>query len=332
MQGGKKLRKKWPKGTAGYFVTSRVPVVEMSWTVERVRSYVFSNVHKFDSINYIYVLDTGGHLSHVLSIKEVYRCSVKTLISKAGVGGHSIIKVSPNVDKRRVSHAALKHRIKAVPVVEDGVFLGVVPSDSILSILHKETQEGYSHLAGVRKPKRGFDGVLEASIKESFLSRIPWLLFGLFGGILLASVIGVFEETLRKDLLLAAFLPLVVYISNATGMQVQTLFIRDLASGKSFSFSKYISRQFLVSFLIAIVLSLIVFVVSLLGWSAGHTAYVVAISVFLTINAAVFFALLVPLLIEKMRMDPAVGSGPFVTILQDGMSVVVYFAIASLLL
>ena len=141
------------------------------------------------------------------------------------------VTVRTSTDQERVAHLALKYNIKAVPVVsKDHTFLGVVPSDKILEILNREHTEDVLRFAGVRhKHSPVQDVLLDQSPLTHVKSRLPWLVIGLLGGVLAAFVIGIFEETLAHELLLAAFIPAIVYMADAVGSQTQMLFVRALA-------------------------------------------------------------------------------------------------------
>jgi magnesium transporter len=188
-------------------------------------------------------------------------------------------------------------------------------------------------LATVKKAREArTDNVVDLPLKISFEHRFPWLFLGLLGGILAAKIVGVFEATLEKNLTLAAFIPLIVYMSDAVGTQMEAFVIRDLAIRDDFNFGRYLRRQLRVLFLIALVISLGVLVLSWLLYQDWGVSKVLAIALFFSVISAVFTGLLIPYFFSAFRLDPANASGPIATVIQDILSVVIYFSVASWLL
>lgn len=176
------------------------------------------------------------------------------------------------------------------------------------------------------------DDVLHQTIWQSFRHRIPWLTAGLFGGLLAAVVIDNFEKVISQNLILAAFIPLIVYMADAVGTQMESFVIRDLALNPKIIFSRYFFKHFLVTACIGFCISLVLFLASLIIYDNYQISLVLAISLFLAILTSLVTGLLIPYFFGKFRFDPADASGPIATIIQDILSVLVYFSIASFLL
>lgn len=182
------------------------------------------------------------------------------------------------------------------------------------------------------KPGDGLDNVMRLSFKKSFKHRFPWLMIGLLGGILAAHIVTSFENVLSENLILAAFIPLIVYMSDAVGTQMEAFVIRDTALHSHLNFVKYFFKHFLVTAFIASILGLTLFVYSLIFNKETKISIVLSISMFLSVLSSVLTGLLLPRLFTKLKLDPANASGPVATILQDILSVLLYFSIASSLL
>lgn len=319
-----------PIDSAGRIAIVKVPLTSPNLTIKDVQQMLFDHSKDFETINYIYVVGEKGRLRGILSIKDIFIFSPDTIVKT--VMETDIIKVHPRTDQEIASHMALKSGIKAVPVVDDGgYFLGVISSDKIQSILESETKEDFYRFAGIvgkHQPGKTQD----ISIKKSFARRIPWILIGLFGGLLTAKIIGGFEHVLAKNLLLAGFIPLIAYIANAVGVQTQTVYIRDLATQAKFSTYYYSIRQMITSTLIGITCWVLIYLLALFIWHTPFLGLVIGLSVFSAIIVATFFAIFIPYVLKRLGTDPAIGSGPFSTIIQDLLSIVIYFAIASALL
>jgi len=143
-------------------------------------------------------------------------------------------------------------------------------------------------------------------------------------------MIKVFEHTLTKELSLAFFIPVIVYMNAAVGNQTQTIFVR-YSSIEKISFKKSFWYEFRASIIVAAVLSFTIFIFALF-WFGMTVANIVAISMFTGVVSSVMIGTLIPWVFEKLRKDPAIGSGPFTTIIQDLLSILIYFSIASALL
>lgn len=313
-------------------MTSRVPIAGEHETLRQIHDMLHRSGNDFKTINYVYVLDSGRRLLGVLSVRELFRTDLDV---RAGdvCTKNDLVFVHPSTHQERAAYLALKYTIKAIPVVSHkGVFLGEITSDSILRILHKEMHEDSLRRAGIRHPDALHGSVLTLTLFASFRHRIPWLLIGLGGGLLVAKVIGFFGATLEENLILASFIPLIVYMSSAVGTQMETYIIRDLATEQKLPIQPYLLRNSAIVIAIAVSLS------SLLLLSYGilsdnwFVAAVLGVSLFASICSSLVTGIIIPYAFSKLALDPADASGPIATILQDAMSIVIYFGIATMML
>lgn len=313
-------------------MTRKFPRARLTETLGEVLASLVENLAAYDSVHYTYVVDDAGVLQGVLSLKDLHRAPEKTPVRDL-VRGQMLRTERPTAHQERAAYLALRYNIKAVPVVDQHrVLLGVIPSRVILSILHKEAHEDLLGMVGVRHPEAVRENVLTLPILRSFLHRTPWLLLGLLGGMLSAHIIGIFETTLTSHLVLASFIPLVVYMSDAVGTQMEAFLIRDLAVEHDLPFRRYVLRQFLVVLLLAATISAFLFFLTFVFARDRAVASVLGIALFLAITSSVFTGLLIPYGFSKLKLDPADASGPVATILQDVLSVTIYFAVATALL
>ena len=162
-------------------------------------------------------------------------------------------------------------------------------------------------------------------------SRLPWLVVGLLGGLLASFFISRFEDVLSQNISLAFFLPLIVYMSDAVGTQTETIFVRNLSRG-SLRFSVYLLKEFFVGILLGIVFGAATGLISYLWIQSQEIALTVGFAMFANVAIAPIVALVVPEILFKERTDPALGGGPFTTIIQDVLSILIYFTVASFLL
>jgi magnesium transporter len=319
------------KETAGRLMSTLVPAINENSTISDIENMLLNQTNNFDSINYVYLVNDEYKLKGAISIKEIFRQTKDKLVSR--VMQKTIVSVRPTSDQEKVVKLALKHSLKNIPVVDDnGRFLGSVLSDRILSILQHENLEDALKAEGIRKLENPAKDLISASSAVYFKKRLPWLLVGLAGGVMAALVVERFEQILSQMIILAAFIPAVVYMADAVGAQSQTIFVRSLAVDEEFNLDKYIRREWGVGLLLSFVLALIIGFFSLYWWQSWLLGLILTISFFLTILMAIFSAVFLPWLFNRFRIDPAVAAGPFATVVRDILSIAIYFSVAYVLI
>jgi magnesium transporter len=320
-----------PKDSAGKQMITKLPVVLNTTPVIQIQDRLEEFAQKTASIDYFYIINKNEKLVGVISIKEVLIAPTDSLVKEVMI--KDVVSVKPEADQEKVVRLALKHNIKAVPVVDkNNKFLGIVPSDKILDIIHHEHSEDTLKSIGVIPMPEMFHSILNQGVWQSYLSRIPWLLVGLVGGVVAATIIASFERTLQENIILAAFIPLVVYISDAVGVQIQAFFVRDLAFNNKISVFNYLVKQLFTSVLIGVTCGLAIFGIVLFLWQEQFVGLVIAFSVVVAILAVTIIATLMPYIFYLFGKDPIDGSGPLGTIIQDILTVSIYFSVASVLL
>ena len=329
MEKSEKNKRFSPK-TAGSLMTVQVPLVSKERTIEEVQNLLFKKMKSFETVNYIYVVDEKGKLIGVFSIKEVFRKPKNLKVSD--IMKKEMVKCRVSTDQEKVAILALKNNLKAIPVIDkENKFLGVIASDTILNVLHQENVEDILLAGGISKLDNSFRALATAEAGTLVKIRLPWLLLGLLGGVFAAQIIGFFKETLKSQILLALFIPVIVYMSGAVATQTQTLIIRGIAINSELDLKKYFLREIKIGSLLALILGGILAITSFLWWQESSLAIILGLSLFFGISLSVVVATLIPLILQKFKKDPAFGSGPFATIITDILSITAYFLIANLL-
>lgn len=327
----------YPAETAGRLMTNKVPSVPETANINDIEKVLLKDTKEFNTVNYIYVVSKTNKLKGAVSIKEVLaHPGAITLVKDIMTKGDKLISVRAYTDQEKVALIAIKNSIKSVPVVDkDDKFLGIVTSDSILEIVDNEHVEDILRLGGVYH-KGPFDSVLSISILKSLKHRLPWLALGLVGGLLIAGIVKHFDKVMEQNLILAAFIPLVLYMASAISTQTQAFIIRDLASSNAssskFPFYKYLIKQFQTVSLIGLIMSFLLYFLTFLFYGVVGTSLVLAIALFFATLSSVFTGLVVPYIFYKAKFDPADASGPIGNIIQDILSIVVYFGVIMILL
>lgn len=221
-----------------------------------------------------------------------------------------------------------------MPVVDqNGYFLGAVLNDDILRILYREVSVDMLKLAGIiNRQAANLDIAFKGSIGSALKNRLPWLVIGLLGGLLASFVVDKFEFVLEKHILLASFIPVVVYMSGATVTQMQAFVIRDFAWNQKIDWQSYFVKQLAVLLLIAVTSAGLIWAGSFFIYREMVLSAVLALAIFVTISSSIFAGLLIPYIFSRLKYDPANASGPIATIVQDIASVFVYLLIASIIL
>ncbi len=319
----------YPSESVGRRMVNNIPICNPWDKVSEIKNSVFKKAQDLETINYIYVID-NEKLVGVFSLKEIFR---RNDGEKAeDFMDTEVIKINPKADQEKVVALAIKYKLKAIPVVnKDNFFLGVVPSDVILDILHKEHIEDIFISAGLHKKNEFSTKILEAPVKTLVKIRIPWLITGLLGGLLAANITIFFEEPLKSYFILASFIPLIAYMSGAVASQTQVLYIRSLSSNH-LSKKKYFLKEIKTGLLMGIVLSFILFNLTFLISRILLVSFILGVSLFLTILSAIVISIFIIEILSKLGKDPALGSGPFGTILADISSLLIYFMVATFLL
>ena len=319
--------------SAGRLMISKILTVSGDASVYQVEKKLRSKITDLDTLNYIYIVDSSQVLKGVISIKELYQAH--KIDPKSPISNFTrkkLIVAHPHSNQEKISHLALKHNIKDIPIVDKTKkLLGVVPNDTIMDLIYQEATEDMFRMSGITETE-SYDDIFQLDIITLLKRRAPWLIIGLFGGILAAGIINQFEEVLAENLIIAAYIPLVVYMTGATLAQMQAFIIRDLAVNPKLDFITYLLKQLHILFWIGLMVSAILYLLSFVMYRSSAVSLTLALSLFLAMFTSIFTGLLFPVLFQKLNLDPANASGPIATIVQDILSVVVYLIIAQFFL
>jgi magnesium transporter len=323
--------KKYPPRTARSRAITSFPRAKVGDTVRNIEKMLTENAKDFETIDYIYVVDENEVLVGVASIKEIHSSTkdarIEDLMTK------KLVSVSPLTHQERIVYLAMSHGIKAVPVVDkQSHLIGIVPHDVILKVFNEEVAEDTFRFGGIfHKVGKEFD-TTNASTLTMIKKRTPWLIIGVLGGIVTASIISNFELVLSTLLTLAAFAPVLAYLSDAVGTQSETLAVRSLAIDPKLALRSYLFREFGVACALALICGGMLSAAALIGWQDPILGLIVGLSMFLSIIAAVLISTGFPFIFKKVNVDPAIATGPFATMISDAATITIYFSVATGLL
>jgi magnesium transporter len=238
--------------------------------------------------------------------------------------------IAPGVDQEIAAWRAVQADESCLAVVDaDGQFHGLVPPRRLLGVLLHEHAEDLARLGGFLHDAEAARAASAEPVVRRFWHRIPWLAIGLVGAMAAAGIVASFEATLRDEVLLAFFLPGIVYMADAVGTQTETLVIRGLSVGVAIG--AVVRQELLTGLAVGIAVSAGFLVPALLIWGNVEVVAAVSLALFAACSAATVIAMGLPWLLHRMGRDPAFGSGPLATVVQDLLSITLYFLIASVL-
>lgn len=173
------------------------------------------------------------------------------------------------------------------------------------------------------------EDVIKERIDHLIEHRIPWLLLGLLGGFFVTIIVSRYESILSADIRLAFFIPIIVYLPSAIGIQTETIYIRELSEKSRISFFKYITKESIIGLALGAVSGIILGIFAFLWLKSITIALTIGLTMVINLILAPMLAVGIPSILYKEHADPALGSGPVATIIQDFISLFVYFIVAS---
>lgn len=317
----------YDEDTAGGLMQTEFITAQMDWPVNRCVIELRKQAEEVEKVFTIYVVDKDERFVGVLSLKRLLFAKPTTLI-KDLYQAKNLISVPTGMDKEEVAKVIDKYSLVSVPVVDlQRKLVGRITIDDVVDIIKEEADKDFQMASGISERIESTSSVWRIS-----RARLPWLLIGLLGGVLGAQVIGSFEGTISKIPTLAFFIPLIAAMGGNVGVQSSAIVVQSLANGSSqfdSIFSK-VRKEAVVGLLNGFICSIIIFGVTLLleDITLGLT---VSISLFTVIMFAAMFGTLVPLVLNKYKIDPALATGPFITTVNDVLGLFIYFTIGIML-
>lgn len=309
--------------TASEHVCRLVPVTSPETRMGELRKSL-EQVH-FESATHIGVCDRDQFVG-VLRVEDLFGAPPDKKVRE--IMDTDPPAVSPGVDQEKAAWKAVQHGESTLAVIDDGGrFVGFIPPDRLLAVLLQEHEEDLARVGGFLRDSSMARTASEEPVAMRFWHRVPWLLLGLLGAVLAADIVGLFEKQLQANVMLAFFIPGIVYLADAVGTQTEALVIRGLSVGVSIG--HVVRRESFTGLFVGFTLAVVFFPIGLWRWGDASLAMAVALSIFAACATASLVALSLPWVLNRMGIDPAFGSGPLGTVIQDLLSIVIYFAIAT---
>jgi magnesium transporter len=233
--------------------------------------------------------------------------------------------IAPHIDQEIAVWEAIHHGESSLAVVDrERRFQGIIPARRILEVLLWEHHEDTARLGGFLRSRSEASLASREPLRHRLWHRLPWLLVGLLGAVLSADIVGAFESQLQAQVVLAFFIPGIVYLADAVGTQTETLVIRGLSVG--INVERIFLRECITGMVIGLLLAALMFPIVLLRWGALDVSVAVAAALFAACSIASLLAMALPWGLRRLNYDPAFAAGPLATVIQDLLSVLIYFA------
>ncbi|SOC43638.1 magnesium transporter [Salinicoccus kekensis] len=320
----------YTEDSAGTIMTKEYVTAEEHETISAVMKHLRAEASHAETIYYVYIIDEAHHLKGVASLRDMLMAGeddeIRSLMRT------NVISVKVDDDQEDVAKVIQKYNLSALPVVtEYGLLSGIVTVDDILDVVHIEIEEDFGELGTTR-------GAMDhkLTILQSAKKRGPWIIVLMLLGMITANIIGAFEETLEAVVLLSAFIPLIMDSAGNTGTQALTVAVRNLALGNigPGTILRTLWRELGTGFLIGLACSVALMILIPIFYPDGGMifAVIVGLTLVVTLSVSAVVGAVIPLIIKKLNIDPAVASGPFITTINDIMGLLIYFTIATTML
>ena len=319
----------YPEDSVGRLMTDRYLKVQPQWTVAEAINHIRRQGTDSETIAMVYITDDKGRLVDDLRLRKLIIADPATRVADLLDG--QFVALSSRQDREEAVRMFKKYDLYAMPVVDaDGVLLGIVTVDDILDVAEEESTEDFHKLGTVNPLDMS---LREATLGVLFRKRIGWLLGLVAVNVVAGLGIALFESTILAVVALVFFLPLLVGSGGNAGAQSSTLVVRAMATGEigRGDWWRLFRKEILVSASIGVSMALATFLLGL--WRGGaRVGLIVSISMIAVVITSSLMGLLLPMLLNKVKLDPATASAPLVTSLADIVGVLIYFSIARAML
>lgn len=314
----------YDENSAGGIMASELVAVNSKWNVQKCLKEISIQSEDIDEIYYVYVVDDENILQGVLSLKKLIQYSTQTKISN--IYNTEVISATTDKDREEVAFLMEKYDLVALPVIDtEGHLKGRITIDDVVDFIREEADKDYSLASGITG-----DVSSENRIWKLTKSRLPWLSIGFVGEILASRVLGAHSEQLIHYVPgMTFFMPLIVAMGGNVGVQSTSIVLQRLASRMPDMESTFrkIMKEVVIALMMSVFFAGLLFLFNHFTGSSRVLTYTVSTALFIVIIFAALFGTLFPLLLDKMKIDPAMATGPFITTTNDILGLLIYIII-----
>lgn len=320
---------KYDEDTAGGLMGTEMVVVNENWSMPECIREMRQQAEDMDEIYYVYVVDDDYRLRGIFPLKKMITHPSVSKIKHVMETDPVSVKADTPIDEVALDFE--KYDLVAMPVVDSiGRLLGRITVDDVMDQVRESSERDYQLASGLSSDVDADDSIL-AQTK----ARIPWLLIGVASGILASLILGGFEDQLKAVTALALFIPIIGGTGGNVGVQASAIVVQGLANGTLSvrEFASQLGKEIVIGLLNATVLTAVVLVYNLITLPDKLAVTMsVAVSLFTVVMFASILGTVVPLTLEKMHINPALGTGPFIQISNDILGIIIYVWISNIFL
>jgi magnesium transporter len=315
----------YDEDTAGGLMGKELVIVNENWTVLTCLRELSRQAEDIDEIYYVYVVDDDGKLIGTLSLKKMILSPTSAKI--VNIYEPDVMSVHTDESDEEVSRIMEKYDLVALPVVDSiGRLMGRITIDDVVDVIREEAEKDYQMASGISEDIESND-----SIWLQTRARLPWLIIGLMGGIFAAMVISTHESSLAGTPALAFFIPLITAMAGNVGVQSSAIIVQGIASnslGIESTFSR-LMRELGGALINGLTCSSLLFLCNYFYSDSFALTVSVSVALFAVIIFAAITGTIIPLMLHRAKVDPALATGPFITTLNDIVGLFIYLSIGA---
>ena len=312
--------------SAGGLMTSAKITLHAELSAEKALEHLRVLAQSSDDVYYLFVVDADMHLVGVVSLRQLVIAPPSTPIRD--IMDRDVISVEASADQEQAARLMSRYDLIALPVVDaENHLLGIITHDDLVEVLEEEATEDIYRLGGVPGEQAA-----DAPLPLALRSRLPWLVLNLGTALISAVVLSLFEDTIARVAVLAAFFPMVAGVSGSAGTQTLTVTVRRLALGELLARESLqtLGREVLIGLCNGVTVGFIVSIIALLWKGTPTLGLVAGVAILLNMIAAAVAGVLVPVGMQSLKFDPALASPILVTTLTDTVGYFIYLGLATL--
>ncbi len=280
------------------------------------------------NVFYLYVTDKDEKLVGVLSLRQLLQVPPHTRL--ATMVKRDVISVATDTDQEEVAKLVGRYNLLAIPVVDkDSKLAGIITVDDVVDIIHDAATEDMLKMSGTQSEEE--DTLVHSHVLQSVKVRVPWLLTNLIGSIVSGSILWFFRVTIEQVVAVVTFIPVIAAMGGNVGLQSSTLVIRGLATGRIelSDVRRVFSREVMIGFVIGVLCGLVTLLVAAIMHINLTLGLVVGVAMVCALVVSTSMATIMPVVLKRYGVDPAVAAGPFVTTANDITGILIYLSLAT---
>lgn len=312
--------------TAGGIMATEFISIKENKSIRETLKYLQKEAPDAESVYYLYVIDKKEILKGVVSLRDIVCTDFDTKISE--ITNTNVIALKYDMDQEEVANAFEKYGFLSMPVVDEKEkLLGIVTADDIMEIIKDESTEDIHRLGGIDEEEK-----VDGTLGESIRSRLPWLMVNLLTALLASAVVGFFEGTIAQVVTLATFMPIVTGMGGNAGTQTLTIIVRGIALGELNieNARKIFFKEVLVGLSTGVAIGASIAVIGYIWERNFMFGIVIGVAMILNMVVATIAGYIVPVILKKLKIDPALASAVFVTTATDVLGFFFFLGLATI--